>query len=215
MIAVMTLVSFLFVHQQRTDTIRAVALQRAPVVDGQIGAEEYGTPALRIATPGGDVPVWIARHDGFVYIATTIADSSFYWGDDFVISLDPHGRHEASVASGARQWYLRRTLDSSVVAIAPPDNSGRWSTTEPLALGARRGDVDWTVASASHASGWSLELRIDAAAFKAGADLPRIAFRTYNDAPRGWWSWPTPPQGVPAQRVERSPELWSAVLGSP
>jgi hypothetical protein len=39
--------------------------------------------------------------------------------------------------------------------------------------------------------------------------MPRIAFRTYNSGPRGWWSWPAPPAGTPAQRVERDPRLWA------
>ena len=195
-----------------SDTLRATTLPNAPTLDGRVAPNEYGAPALRIATSSGDVPVWIARRDGFVYIATMIADSSFYWGDDFVVSVDPMGGSRTGVPAGARQWYLRRTLDSSIVTIAPENGNGRWYTTEPSALGARREDRDWNVASTSTVSGWSVELRIRESAFRAGADSPRVAFRTYNDAPRGWWSSPAPPPGTPAQRVERSAELWSHVV---
>jgi hypothetical protein len=40
--------------------------------------------------PGG-VTVWVVRSGDTVTIAARLADSTFYWGDDFVISLDPLG----------------------------------------------------------------------------------------------------------------------------
>lgn len=70
----------------------------------------------------------------------------------------------------------------------------------------------WDVASTSSPSGWSAEMRVrDGVIAASGNALPRLAFRTYNDGPNGWWSWPEPPAGTPAQRVERSPQLWMPV----
>ncbi len=94
-------------------------------------------------------------------------------------------------------------LDSSVVLTAA---GGRWETpgTPTPMLGATRHHADWDVAATSTPRGWMIELRIRESLLTA----PRVALRTYNDAPRGWWSWPAPAAGAPAQRVERSPEAW-------
>ena len=197
-----------FTPSRATDTLDVARLAAAPVLDGSVGRREYGTPALSIPTAAGDVRVWIGRHGDFVHVAAVLPDSTFYWGDDFVVSLDPRGIGGETPGAGARQWYLRRTLDSSIVATAV---NGRWQqpgTTPPM-LGATRHHAEWDVASASSASGWSVELRIRTSAVRTGDAAPRIAFRTFNDAPQGWWSWPAAPSGVPAQRVERSPSLWA------
>jgi hypothetical protein len=189
------------------DTLRVARLARVPVLDGRVDTREYGTPPVQLVTAAGAVRVWIARHDDFVYIAAELPDSSFYWGDDFVVSLDPAGRGGTSVNAGSRQWYLRRLLDSSVVSTAV---DGRWFSPgrEPATLGSTHHHADWDVASSSSPTGWMVELRIRAAVVNGGSDAPRLAFRTYNDRPSGWWSWPIPPAGVPAQRVERTPDLW-------
>jgi hypothetical protein len=188
------------------DTLEVRTLTRAPVLDGRVGDAEYGAPAIHIATAAGDVTVHVGRRDGYLYIAAALPDTSFYWGDDFVISVDPDGRGGSSPGDGDRQWYLRRVLDSSVVSTAA---NGRWETAgqrTPM-LGATRHHAEWDVASFSTATGWMVELRIRENLLNA----PRIAFRTYNSAPQGWWSWPAPPSGVPAQRVERSPDSWVAL----
>jgi hypothetical protein len=194
-----------------SDTLDLAPVRAAPVIDGRVADQEYGEPPISIRTGAGDVRVWIARHGGFVYIAASLPDSTFYWGDDFVVSLDANGSSDAAPQAGDRQWYLRRTLDSSVVSLA---TAGRWNTPgQPFPmLGAKRHDADWDVASTASASGWSVELRIRDAVLDAPATaLPRIAFRTYNDNPNGWWSWPEPAAGTPAQRVERSPALWTPI----
>jgi len=193
------------------DTIVVTALPRAPVLDGRVGDNEYGRVVSRIATAAGDVRVWIARHGGSLYIAAAMPDTSYYWGDDFVVSLDANGSGDTSPQAGDRQWYLRRLLDSSVVSLAA---SGRWKSPgqpDPM-LGTSRRGPDWEVASSSTTSGWSIELRVRESAFDTNGAPSRIAFRTYNDNPRGWWSWPAPPSGAPPQRVERSPDLWAAII---
>lgn len=194
------------------DTIDPAMPPSAPVVDGVVSPREYdGDPRVRFRTTAGEVRVWIARQGDFVYIAATVPDSTFYWGDDFVVSLDADGSADATPQPGDRQWYLRRTLESSIVSIA---TAGRWNAPghEPSPLGRVRHTDDWDVASSSSPSGWSVELRIRAATFQgSGAALPRLAFRTYNDRPAGWWSWPAPPPRTPAQQVELSPGLWMPV----
>jgi hypothetical protein len=189
------------------DTLDVVRLPVAPVVDGRVDEREYGAPTLRIATAAGDVRVWVVRNEDFIYLAADAPDSTFYWGDDFVVSLDPDGRGGASPGAGDRQWYLRRVLDSSVVALA---ENGRWHAPghSPPMLGPRRHDDAWDVASTTSTVGWSVELRVRTTVVKPGVAAPRIAFRTYNDHPSGWWSWPAPPSGVSAQEVEKNPGRW-------
>jgi hypothetical protein len=189
------------------DTLDVARLPVAPVVDGRANEREYGKPTLEFSTAAGNVRVWVGQHGDFIHLAAVVPDSTFYWGDDFVVSVDPDGSGGASPGIGDRQWYLRRVLDSSVATVA---DHGRWYSrgNEPPMLGATRHQPDWDVASTSSATEWTVELRIRTAAVKAGTGAPRIAFRTYNDRPSGWWSWPAPPPGEPAQRVEQSPALW-------
>lgn len=189
------------------DTLPVTRLANVPVLDGRVEVEEYGPAALELVTAAGKVRVWIGQRDDFLYIAAALPDSTFYWGDDFVVSIDPAGHGGSSPTAGSRQWYLRRVLDSSVVSIA---EAGRWSSPghEPSALGSTRHHADWDVASTSSSMGWMVELRIRVAVVNVGAGAPRVAFRTYNDRPTGWWTWPVPPAGVPPQRLERTPDLW-------
>ena len=190
------------------DTLDVARLPLAPTIDGRVNEREYGLPALHVVTGAGEVRVWVARHGDFIYLAATIPDSTFYWGDDFVASLNPNGAGGTGPGDGDRQWYLRRVLDSSVVAIA---ENGRWYSPghEPPMLGSTRHHPDWDVASTSSRSGWTVELRIREAVVKSGPGAPRLAVRTYNDRPRGWWSWPEATAAVSAQRVERTPDLGS------
>jgi hypothetical protein len=36
----------------------------------------------------GEVRVWVVRAGGAIHVAAAIPDSTFYWGDDLVVSLD-------------------------------------------------------------------------------------------------------------------------------
>lgn len=204
MLVAALLLSLLPAPSSLRDTIPVTELTRAPMLDGRADFREYGVPSVEIPTAAGSVSVWVARAGGYLYIAASLPDSTFYWGDDLVISLDANGSGGAAPGEGDRQWYLRRLLDSSVVSLA---TNGRWQTPgQPeTVLGSTRHHADWDVASASGSAGWSLELRIREQLFSG---TPRLAFRTYNNAPQGWWSSPTPPTGTPAQRVERNPDLW-------
>jgi hypothetical protein len=188
----------------------ALSVAHAPVLDGRVTDHEYGRPTLHWQTGVGEVQVWLARHGGFLYVAATIPDSTFYWGDDFVISLAPSGSGAPSLNIGDRQWYLRRTLDSSIVRLVTSPDSGRWSAPgqdQPV-LGATRHHANWDVASTSTPTGWTIELRIRETVVRPTAAAPRLALRTYNDRPAGWWSWPKPPPDMPPQQVEQHPSLW-------
>jgi hypothetical protein len=204
------LAAFGFALSATADTLLARPIRPEPAIDGVILANEYPERAALIEMEHGAASIWIARTNGYIYIAAAITDTSFYWGDDFVISLSPSGNTGGAVQAGDRQWYLRRVLDSSVVFAPTAAEGGRWSSPgrEPPMLGKRRSGDDWEVASRSTGKGWTIELRIRETSVKPGAALPRIAFRTYNDVPRGWWSFPAPAPGAPAQRVERTPSLW-------
>lgn len=187
-------------------TVRSAA--KAPALDGRIGAKEYGAPAVRMPLSSGEATVRVARHGGYVYIAATLPDTSVYWGDDFVVSLDANGSGGEAPDVGDRQWYLRRVLDSSVVFTVDAAARGRWlppGTTPPL-IGATRHNAAWDVAATSSRAEWSVELRIKESLFVAGSP-PRISFRTYNDKPRGWFSWPQALDGKPLS-VERAPAQW-------
>jgi len=194
----------------RADTLDVPRLAAAPTLDGRADEREYGAPTIRIAAGAGEVRVWVARHGDALHIAAALPDSTPYWGDDLVVSLDPDGSGGAAPGDGDRQWYLRRALDSSTVVVA---SGGRWFAAGrlPPMLGPARAGDDWAVASASTAMGWSVELRVRAGAARTGAALPRLALRTYDDRPHGWWSWPPPPAGTAAVRVERNPDLWVAL----
>jgi hypothetical protein len=182
-------------------------LHTAPIVDGRVGPPEYERGEIQIAksSRGEPVLVWLGLHGDFIYIAAVIPDTSYYWGDDFVVSFDPNGDGGTTLDSGDRQWYLRRDLDSSLVRTVM---NSRWH--EPPPLGKQRHGDGWDVASTSSPGQWTVELRIRAPRL---GPMPRIAFRTYDDSPQGWWSWPAPPDSVRATVVERTPSLWMPLLG--
>lgn len=213
MIDLLLAATSLFTLPMSADSVIAVSASQPPVFDGRVADREYDTPAVQFATEAGQVQVWLVRHGGFLYVAATIPDSSFYWGDDFVISFAPTGHGEPSLRVGDRQWYLRRTLDSSIVSVVTDSVGGRWSApgqAQPM-LGVTRHHADWDVASTSTSAGWAIELRIREATVHPTAAVPRLALRTYNDRPHGWWTWPKAPLDMAPQRVERTPSLWIPV----
>ena len=194
-----------------SDTVWSATLSTAPILDGRVGDGEYGAPAVRLATAAGTVLIWVARHDDWLHLAALLPDSTFYWGDDFVVSLDPMGRGRQRPGPGDRQWYLRRVMDSSVVIEA---EAGRWFADDrpPASLGGTRSQGDWDVASTTEPGAWAVELRIRLDAVKPGPAAPRITFRTFNDAPQGWWSWPAEPPGLQPGWMEFRPDLWAPLI---
>jgi hypothetical protein len=196
-----------------TDTVRVLPMELAPVFDGRADTAEYGRPSLTIPRPGGEVLVWLRSHGGQIYLAASMADSTWYWGDDLVISLDTRGDRAPGPQHDDFQWYFRRVLDSSVVFRG---EAGKWRAPRDdpdWRLGHDREGGGWEVRSADGREGWSLELRLDAAYFgEAGAGHPGLAFRVYDDDPHGWHTWPSPVGTRQPTEVERRPDLWSVVL---
>ena len=194
------------------DTLRVGALARLPSVDGRIEVGEYGAPAVTLHTSGGLVRVWLGHRDGALFIAAEIPDGTRYWGDDLVVAIDPDGSGGPAPGSGDRLWILRRIADSSVAVVATGD--GRWEPAGGArSIGAVHRGAGWTAATADSGARWVAELRVD---LPNGTAAPRVAVRTFNDAPApAWVAWPAP-DGVPAQRVERMPDHWMPfVLGAP
>jgi hypothetical protein len=193
---------------QAADTLDVPALTTAPHLDGVITEGEYGQPSVRLrAGAARTVNVWVGHTSEWIYLTALIPDTSFYWGDDLVISLDADGSGGEFPGPGDRQWYLRRTIDSSRVITSEGE---RWFPPgrEPAALGAIRSSEDWEVVVMSTSAGWVVEARLRLAILTAPAGvLPRIAIRTYDDRPEGWSSWPAP-AGMAPQRVEHAPGRW-------
>jgi hypothetical protein len=198
---------------QSPESITVTTAKKAPVVDGKVFSAEYGAPKLRFPGVSGDVSVSLTRSGGYLYIAAELPDTSMYWGDDFVVSFDLNGSGGDTPDVGDQQWYLRRVLDSSVVFVVDQAAKGRWvaaGITPPL-LKEKRHDADWDVASSSTAQGWSVELRVREGIIPKGAK-PRVTFRTYNDKPRGWRSYPKAAADSLTLRVERNPGMWIPLL---
>ena len=196
------------------DTLRIRPLTgNAPVFDGVVAVREYGAPNVEIPTAQGGVNVWAVRRGDTVYIAARMTDSTFYWGDDFVISLDPLGDRTPGPGHDDTQWYFRRVLDSSVVNRG---RHGRWmapSDDPDWRLAKERSGDGWEVRGSSDAAGWSLELRLPALWFADDSGrTATIAFRSYDDSPHAWYSWPAPLPGERPTKVEITPVQWVAVV---
>jgi hypothetical protein len=191
-----------------TDTIVAARVTGAPVLDGVVGQREYGAPTVTLMAPQGTIRIWVQADTSFYYIAALLPDSTYYWGDDFVVSLDPTGERQPNLDSQDRQWYVRRAADSSVVNTV---TRGRWVAFGTGALGARRAGPGWKVQVGSSAIAWSVELRIARPVPGRSPGAPRIAFRVYDDRPAGWVAWPRPPVGVTPREVETHPNLWATL----
>jgi hypothetical protein len=202
----------------------AVMLQAAPrdtvtvrlieSVPADVGSSEaaLGEPSLRIGTAQGAAAIWLLRTHDSVFVIARTSDSTYYWGDDLVISLDVSGDRGTTPGHDDFQWYFRRALDSSIIYRG---RGGRWEAPRgdpDWRLGASREGGGWTVGSRSEAAGWWLVLRLDGAWLQGEAGRrPGIAFRVYDDSPSGWFAWPAPESGRQPVSVERSPDVWAAL----
>lgn len=191
------------------DTLLIRAIERPPPPGVAADSARYGLPQVRIPTRQGTALVWLLHASDTVFVAASIPDSTSYWGDDFVLSLDTRGDGAPSPQHDDFQLYFRRVLDSSVVYRG---QNGRWQPPRDdpdWRLGADRSGGGWEISARGDGRGWNLLLRLDPAWF-AGDDgrPPRVAFRIYDDSPSGWFSWPPPQLRAPATLVERTPALW-------
>jgi hypothetical protein len=194
------------------DTLQIRSIPAPPPPQEAVDSIRYGSPQLRLGTRQGTALVWLLRSVDTFFVAATIPDSTPYWGDDFVLSLDIQGDGGPSPQHDDFQWYLRRVTDSSVIFRGRSD---RWEPPKgdpDWRLGHSRSAGGWEVSSRDGAKGWSLLLRLDPA-WLLGAEgrLPRIAFRIYDNDPQGWFAWPLP-RGTPQpSSVERTPDLWAPI----
>jgi hypothetical protein len=193
------------------DTVPARLVESIPA-DAGSSAAALGEPALRIGTGQGAASIWLLRTRDSAFVVARIPDSTYYWGDDLVISLDVSGDRGTMPGHDDFQWYFRRTLDSSVVYRG---RGGRWEAPRgdpDWRLGSSREGGGWTVDSRSEAAGWSLVLRLDAAWLEGeGGRRPGVAFRIYDDSPSGWFAWPARKDGRQPAGVEGVPDLWGVV----
>jgi hypothetical protein len=193
------------------DTVPVRPVESAPADAGSSSAV-LGEPALRLGTGQGAASFWLLRTHDSAFVVARIPDSTYYWGDDLVISLDVTGDRGRVPGQDDFQWYFRRSLDSSVVYRG---RGGRWEAPRgdpDWRLGASREGGGWTVDSQSEAAGWALVLRLDAAWLEGEAGRrPGIAFRIYDDSPSGWFAWPARAAGRQPAGVERVPDLWGVV----
>lgn len=194
------------------DTVRMRALSAAPSFDGSVTMAEYGAPTVVMPTAQGAVNVWVVRYGDTAYVAARLSDSTFYWGDDFVINLDPLGDRTPGPGHDDTQWYLRRVLDSSVVNRG---RHGRWmapSDDPDWRLGEERSGDGWEVRGSSDAQGWSVELKLPMLWFvdETGRKAT-MSFRSYDDSPHAWYAWPAPLPGERPTKVEMTPVQWAVV----
>jgi hypothetical protein len=207
----LAILSFLLSALQlsKGDTVEIRSIGRPPPSNVSVDSTELGTPQIRIHTGQGTALLWLLRASDTLFIAASIPDSTPYWGDDFVLSLDTRGDGAPSPQHDDFQLDFRRVLDSSVVYRGrngrwePPRNDPDWR------LGADRSGGGWEVSGHNDARGWSVLVRLDPA-WLAGEEgrAPRIAFRIYDDAPGGWFALPPPRGALPATMVEMIPAQW-------
>jgi hypothetical protein len=193
------------------DTLVIRATDRAPIL-GTRDTASYGPPQIRISTRQGTALVWLLRWTDTVYVIASIPDTTPYWGDDFVMSVDTQGDAAPSPQHDDFQLDFRRMLDSSVVYRG---RSGHWQAPQDdpyWRIGAARGGGGWEVSAIDGPGGWRLLLRLDPAWF-AGTDgrLPRMALRIYDNSPSGWFVWPPAHALQPATSIEMIPALWPAI----
>jgi hypothetical protein len=194
------------------DTLLIRAIDPAPSYRAGIDSAVLGPPQVRIRSRQGVANIWLLRASDTVFVAARIPDTTFYWGDDFVLSLDTRGDRARTPQHDDFQLYFRRVLDSSVVFRGrngrwePPRNDPDWR------LGSSRSGGGWEVGGRSDRSGWSLIIRMDPAWFTGEAGhLPHIAFRIYDDSPSGWFTWPVSGDLAQPSSVEKAPSLWAPI----
>jgi hypothetical protein len=163
----------------------------------------------------GTALIWLLRSADTVFIAASIPDTTHYWGDDFVLSLDIRGDGGPSPQHDDFQWYLRRVLDSSVVFRG---RNGRWEPPRDdpdWRLGRDRSGGGWEVTARDGSRGWSLLLRLDPAWFAGRmARCPELRFESMTTRrvggllgrrreemrPRQQWSARQPPDTHPVRQ---------------
>jgi hypothetical protein len=193
------------------DTLTIRSAESPPPSGQPVDSARYGPPQLRIPTRQGTALVWLLRASDTFFVAATIPDTTPYWGDDFVLSMNTRGQGGAHPGHHDFQWYFRRSLDSTVIYRG---RGGRWEAPRgdpDWRLGTERSGGGWEVSARDDSRTWSLLLRLDPAWLANGEGrLPRLALRIFDDSPQGWFVWPAPSGGT-AVSVEQTPALWAPI----
>lgn len=194
------------------DTLQVRTISSPPGREEIPDSVRYGLPQIRLSTRQGTARIWLLRSADTFFVAAALPDSTHYWGDDFVLSIDTRGDGGTSPQHDDFQWYIRRTLDSSVVFRG---RSGRWEPPKgdpDWRLGTERSGGGWEVSGRNGPAGWTLVMRLDPV-WLLGADgqLPRLAVRIFDNDPQGWFAWPLPPGTPQPSSVEKTPDIWAPV----
>ena len=196
------------------DTVTVRAVDRAPAAERLADSAAWGKPQIRVQTGQGTASVWLLAAAGSVYLVAALPDTTAYWGDDLVVSIDTEGDRADAPQHDDFQWYLRRMLDSSVVYRG---RAGRWEPPQgdpDWRLARGRSGAGWDVAAAERPAGWTAVLRLDRGWLELPGAGTGIALRIYDDAPGGWFAWPLPPPGMHPARGEQQPARWAVVRPS-
>ena len=202
----------LLVLQLSVDTVQIRRITVPPLPTEIPDSLIYGSPQVRRSTAQGSTLIWFLQSSDTFFIAAAISDLTKYWGDTFALSIDLNGDAGGSPGHDDFHWEFRRVLDSSVVFRG---RNGRWEAPKgdpDWRLGRDRSGGGWQVSGRNGPRGWSVLLRLDPV-WLAGAKgrLPRLAVRTYDNDPHGWFAWPLPKNTPQAASVEQTPELWAPV----
>jgi hypothetical protein len=125
---------------QAGDTLTIRAIPTPPIASAPVDSAHLGSPQLRFRTGQGTALIWLLRSADTVFVAASIPDTTHYWGDDFVLSLDTRGDGGPSPQHDDFQWYFRRVLDSSGLS------GTKWpmgAATGRPRLAARAGPLRW------------------------------------------------------------------------
>lgn len=206
------LLAVVSILQLSSDTLHIRTIATPPEPEAIPRTARYGSPQIRLQTNQGSALVWFLRSADTFFVAAAIKDSTRYWGDDFVLSIDTRGDGGESPHHDDFQLYFRRALDSSVVFRG---RNGRWEPPQgdpDWRLGSQRSGGGWEISTRDEPNGWTLLLRLDPAWFRGENErLARLAIRVFDDDPQGWFAWPLPPATPQASSVERTPDMWAAV----
>ena len=194
------------------DTLQIRSIPEPPGPGATLDSLVYGPPQIRLRTRQGVAHIWLLRAADTFFVAVTVPDSTPYWGDDVVMSIDTRGDGGSSPQHDDFQWYLRRATDSSVIFRG---RSGRWEPPKgdpDWRLGRERSGGGWELGSKDGQREWSLLVRLDPV-WLVGAEgrLPRMAFRIFDNDPQGWFAWPFPPDTPQPSSGERTPDRWAPI----
>ena len=108
--------------------VAPVRLVDSPPRDAAPGASALGDPSVRLATGQGAAEIWLLRTHDSAFVAARIPDSTYYWGDDLVISLDISGDrgHSSDSRFGGHGNGARKPRHGSEGGHRDFNRKGKW-----------------------------------------------------------------------------------------